>query len=104
MSTPRERWEALERDCRNLERLPRYEEVAAIFTPKDDSTEAICKALDCHPAFILETIGQLRRWLSERDEKVEMLEVSIKDAKNTFDEIKAMAGSMHHELERLRNL
>lgn len=104
MNSPRERWEALEQECRRMERLPRYEEVAAIFTAKDDSTEAICKALDCHPGFIIETIGQLKTWLADRDSKVEEMERTIKQAKNTFDEISAQAGSMYKDLERLRNL
>jgi hypothetical protein len=104
MDSPRERYEALERDCRRMERIPRYEEVAAIFTAKDDSTEAICKALDSHPAFIIESIEQLKTWLADRDSKIEEMERTIKQAKNTFDEISAQAGGMYKDLERLRNL
>lgn len=104
MDTPRERWEALEHDCRRMERLPRYEEVAALFTPKDDSTEAICKALDCHPAFIIETIEQYKTWLANRDSEIEEMKRTMKSAQNIFDEISAQAGSMYKDLERLRNL
>lgn len=50
----------------------------------DELIERLAKALDCHPAYVVETVEQYRGWLCQKEDELSKLKLQIDELKATI--------------------